>query len=168
MSRRPIATGCKEPARRFEPKLTRRKVLWLTCRVYTGPPGIDKAGKTATGQGREPMQKQITIRPAGGTWVIRAGGAVIGESSGALELDEVGHAPVIYFPREDVAMAFLDRSDHRTHCPLKGDASYFDIMSKSRSYGNAVWSYVDPREEVAEIREYLAFHQQEGVTVEQV
>ncbi|KUF09138.1 DUF427 domain-containing protein [Pseudoponticoccus marisrubri] len=114
------------------------------------------------------MSKHITITQAEGTWVVRAGGAVLGESSDALELVEGDMAPVIYFPRSDIGMAFLERTDHSTHCPHKGDASYFSIMSKSTTYENAAWSYEDPSEDVARIKDHLAFYQQDGVTVEQV
>ena len=114
------------------------------------------------------MSKHITITPAEGTWVVRAGGAVIGESSNALELAEGEMPSVIYFPREDIAMAFLDRTDHSTTCPHKGAASYFSIMSKSRTYENAVWSYENPGDDVAAIKDHLAFYVQDGVTVEQV
>lgn len=112
--------------------------------------------------------KHITITPATGTWVVRAGGAVLGESSRALELVEGDYPPVIYFPREDIGMAFLDRTDHATSSPHKGEASYYSIMSKSRTYENAVWTYENPEDEVAEIKDYLAFHVQDGVAVEQV
>lgn len=99
---------------------------------------------------------------------MRAGGAVIAESTNALELTE-GEMPfVIYFPRSDVAMAFLDVSAHTSNCPHKGEASYFDIVSKSMTYSNAVWSYEDPKAEVAEIKDRLAFWVQDGVQVEQV
>lgn len=114
------------------------------------------------------MQKHITVTPASGTWTVRAGGAVIAESSNALELAEGDLPFVIYFPREDVAMAFLDASDHKTTCPHKGTASYFSIMSKSATYENAVWSYEDPKDDVAAIKNHLAFAVQDGVTVEQV
>jgi uncharacterized protein (DUF427 family) len=56
------------------------------------------------------MAEHIRIRRADGTWVVRAGGAVLGESTNALELSESGYPPVIYFPRGDVAMAFLEAS----------------------------------------------------------
>jgi len=114
------------------------------------------------------MQKHITVRPAEGTWVVRAGGAVIAESANALELTEGDMPFVIYFPRSDVATAFLDASDHHTTCPHKGEASYFDIVSKSKTYSNAVWSYEDPQEDVAQIKDHLAFHVQDGVQVERV
>lgn len=114
------------------------------------------------------MSDQITIRPAEGTWTVRAGGAVLGESDEALEMTEGDMPFVIYFPRKDIAMALLDRTDHSTHCAHKGDASYFSIMSKSHTYKNAVWSYEAPKEDVAEIKDHLAFYVQDGVTVEQV
>ncbi len=82
------------------------------------------------------MAPKITIRKAEGTWSVRAGGAVLGESQNALELTEGDYAPVIYFPREDIATAFLDRTDHSSHCPWKGDASYFSIVTKSQTLTN--------------------------------
>jgi uncharacterized protein (DUF427 family) len=114
------------------------------------------------------MTREISIWTAAGTWVVRVGGAVIGETSRALELAEPGYAPVIYFPRDDIAQAFLDRSDHKTSCPFKGEASYFSIVSKSRTYENGVWSYENPIATVAAIKDHFAFVIQEGVTVEQI
>lgn len=110
----------------------------------------------------------ITITPATGTWVVRAGGAVLGESSNALELQEDGYPMVVYFPRGDIAMAFLDRTDHSTACPHKGAANYFSIMSKSTTYVNAAWSYEDPKADVAQIKDHIAFSVQDGVAVERV
>ncbi len=114
------------------------------------------------------MLKQIAVRPASGTWVIRAGGAVLGESSRALELTEGDKPLTIYFPREDVAMAFLEPSGYRSTSAALGDAEHYHIASKSRSYDNAVFSYTDPKPEAAEIKDYLAFDLQDGVAVEQV
>ena len=111
---------------------------------------------------------KITITPAEGTWVVRAGGAVLAESTNALELHEEGHAPVIYFPRTDIAMAFLDRTEHSSTSPEKGVASYFSIASKSKTYENAGWSYEEPADAVAAIRDHIAFHEQDGVNVERV
>ena len=113
------------------------------------------------------MADHITIRPAGGTWVVRAGGAVLGESSDALELIEGDMAPVIYFPRSDIAMAFLDESDTTSHCPRKGDARYFTIVAKSGPIQDAVWSYENPSDAVSPITDYLAFYTSK-VAVEQV
>lgn len=114
------------------------------------------------------MTSYITIRRAPGKWSVRAGGAVLGETENALELTEGDYPAVIYFPREDIATAFLDDCDYTTHCPHKGDATYFSIVTKSKTLKNAVWSYEAPKEEVARIKGYLAFTSNEGVAVEQL
>lgn len=114
------------------------------------------------------MADRIRIRKAPGIWSVRSGGAVLGESSNALELTEGDLPPVIYFPRADIAMAFLDRTDKVTHCPHKGDANYFSIVNKSTTVENAVWTYETPHQAVAAIKDHLAFHELDGVTVEQL
>lgn len=119
-------------------------------------------------QGTEEMSNAITITKANGTWVVRAGGAVLGETSDALELVEGDLRPVIYFPRADVATAFLDPSDHTTHCPHKGDATHYSIVTKSTTLKNAAWSYENPLEDVARIKGYLAFYKGDKVAIEQV
>ncbi|WP_158964231.1 DUF427 domain-containing protein [Chachezhania sediminis] len=114
------------------------------------------------------MADHIKIRRAEGTWVVRSGGAVLGETNNALELTEGDYAPVYYFPREDIAMAFLDRTDKVTHCQWKGDANYFSIVSQSGTVENAAWTYENPMEAVAAIKDHLAFYASEDVTVERV
>jgi uncharacterized protein (DUF427 family) len=104
------------------------------------------------------MADHIKIRQAPGTYVIRADGAVIGESSRALEMIEGTYAPVIYVPREDVAMALLDASDRQSTCPWKGEASYYSIVTGSRVLKDAVWSYESPIDGMAEIAGHLAFY----------
>lgn len=110
----------------------------------------------------------IKIRKADGTWVVRAGGAVLAESKTALELSEPGYEDVIYFPRDDIAMAFLDETEHHTHCPHKGDASYFSIVTKSQTLENAAWSYQAPKEAVARIKDHIAFVPGDYLAVERV
>ncbi len=104
------------------------------------------------------MADHIKIRQAPGTYVIRADGAVIGESSRALEMTEGSHAPVIYVPREDVAMALLDPSDRQTTCPWKGEASYYSIVTGSQVLKDAVWSYETPIDGMGQIAGHLAFY----------
>ena len=113
------------------------------------------------------MPDHTNITEATGTWVIRAGGAVLGESSNALELKEGSYPPVIYFPRDDIAMAFLDRTETTSHCPWKGDATYYSIQTKSVVIKDAAWSYDAPLDGVAEIKGHLAFYA-DKVTVEQL
>ncbi|MFK7868948.1 MAG: DUF427 domain-containing protein [Roseobacter sp.] len=114
------------------------------------------------------MAAHINIRKSEGTWTIRAGGAVLGESSNALELSEGDYPAVIYFPRSDIAMAFLDATDKSTHCPHKGDASYYSVVTKSTTLENVAWSYENPKEDMARIKGHLAFYTNGDVTVEQI
>lgn len=114
------------------------------------------------------MADHIRIRKAPGKWSVRSGGAVLGESSNALELSEGDYPPVIYFPRDDIAMAFLDKTDKTTHCPHKGDASHYSIVNKSTVTPNAAWSYENPHDGVAEIKDHLAFYVGDSIKVEQI
>lgn len=113
------------------------------------------------------MTDDISIRQMPGTWVVRAGGAVLGESRRALELSEGSLPPVIYFPREDLAMALLEPSDTRTTCPKKGEAVYFSIVAKSGTIADAAWSYETPHDAVAAIAGHIAFYPDKA-TVEDV
>lgn len=114
------------------------------------------------------MAQHISIRKAEGTWSVRAGGAVLGESANALELVEGDYPPVIYFPRDDIATAFLDETDKTTQCPYKGEARYFSVITKSTTLENVAWSYEDPKDGVARIKGHLAFYPSDTVTVEQI
>ncbi|MFQ6549571.1 DUF427 domain-containing protein [Aestuariibius sp. 2305UL40-4] len=113
------------------------------------------------------MADHIKIRKAEGTWAVRAGGAVLGESANALELTEGDYPPVIYFPRDDIAMTFLEPSDRTSYCPHKGDAAYFSIVAKSGTIPDAVWTYENPKDGVAQIKDHLAFYT-DRVAVEQL
>jgi uncharacterized protein (DUF427 family) len=113
------------------------------------------------------MSDHIRIREAPGTWVVRAGGAVLGESARVLELTEGSYAPVRYFPRADIAMAMLDRTSRASTCPWKGQASYFSIVTPEERLENAVWSYEMPKDGCAAIAGHLAFYP-DRVTVERV
>jgi uncharacterized protein (DUF427 family) len=72
-----------------------------------------------------------------------------------LLLEEGSYSPVYYFPRKDVKMDRLARTSHSTHCPFKGDASYFSLKGGAE---NAVWSYEQPFDEMLAIKELLAFY----------
>lgn len=104
------------------------------------------------------MADHIKIRPANGTWVVRAGGAVLGETSDALELIEGDMPPEIYIPRSDIAMALLDTSETRAQSPDRGEANYFSIVAKSGVIKDAAWSYATPNPGLEAIAGYLTFH----------
>lgn len=83
---------------------------------------------------------------------------VIADSRRVLTLNEAGYNPVHYIPRADIDMRLLHATTHHTHCPYKGDASYFTISANGRSADNAVWSYERPFPAVAVIKDHLAFY----------
>lgn len=104
------------------------------------------------------MADHITISEASGTWVVRASGAVLGESSAALELVEGDMPAVIYFPREDIGMSFLEQTQTTTTCPHKGTATYFTVSGPDGDAVDAAWSYETPLEAVKEIAGHIAFY----------
>ena len=114
------------------------------------------------------MGDHIKIRPASGTWTVRVSGAVLGETTNALELSEGAAAAVIYFPRKDLAMALFDQSDRSSVCPHKGTATYYSIDTGSGVIKNAAWSYEEPLEDVGQIAGHLAFYASDDVTVEEL
>ena len=113
------------------------------------------------------MADHIKIRTAPGTWVVRAGGAVIAETTSALELAEGSYDPVIYFPRSGIGMAFLDKTETTSHCPHKGDATYFALSIKSGTIADAGWSYEAPLPGMERIKDHIAFYP-DKVTIEQL
>ncbi|ABD55661.1 DUF427 domain-containing protein [Jannaschia sp. CCS1] len=113
------------------------------------------------------MADHISIRTASGTWVVRASGAVLGESANALELTEGSSAPVIYFPRSDIAMSFLEKTTSTTRCPYKGTATYFTVSGPDGESVDAAWSYEDPNADVSAIAGHIAFYT-DRVTVEKL
>jgi uncharacterized protein (DUF427 family) len=85
-------------------------------------------------------------------------GEVVAESERTLVMHETGYAPIAYLPRADVRMDLLRRTEHHTHCPFKGDASYWTIEVGGRRAENAAWSYEDPFEEAEIVRDHIAFY----------
>jgi uncharacterized protein (DUF427 family) len=100
----------------------------------------------------------ITISPAEGTVRVSVAGQIVAESTRALRLEEKGYAPVYYLPRNDTEMSLLVRSTHGIHCPYKGDAAYYSIPIGGTKSEDAVWTYEEPYEAVANIQGYLAFY----------
>jgi uncharacterized protein (DUF427 family) len=100
----------------------------------------------------------ISITDAGATVRVRVNGRVIAESSQALRLEEKEYPPVYYIPREDADMSLLVRTTHYTYCPYKGDCTYYSIPMGGAKSEFAVWTYEEPYEAVARIKDHLAFY----------
>jgi uncharacterized protein (DUF427 family) len=75
---------------------------------------------------------------------------------------------VQYIPREDADLSLLTRTDNATHCPYKGDASYYSIKVGDRVAENAIWSYEQPFPAMAEIAEHLAFYSNRVDAIEEL
>lgn len=89
---------------------------------------------------------------------VEFNGTWIADSRRVLVLHETRHPPVFYFPPEDVRFDFLEKTALRTHCPFKGDASYWTLRVGERVAENAVWSYEEAMDDAEPIRRYLAFY----------
>ena len=100
----------------------------------------------------------ITITPNQAHIRVSVAGKIIADTRRALTLQEANYPPVLYIPREDADMALLERTQHHTYCPYKGDCSYYSIPSGGQRSSNAVWTYEDPYQAVAEIKNHLAFY----------
>jgi uncharacterized protein (DUF427 family) len=103
---------------------------------------------------------RISTKPASVRVQVKFKGEVIADTRDAVALEEAMSgstvAPIVYYlPRKDVKMARLERTAHRTHCPFKGDASYYSLKNGPE---NAVWSYEQPYDEMTAIKERLAFY----------
>jgi uncharacterized protein (DUF427 family) len=105
---------------------------------------------------------RVDTRPSSTHIRVIYKGEVLADTRDAVELHEsygegkkTVAAVVYYIPREDVKMDRLSRTSHSTHCPFKGDASYFSLKGGAE---NAVWSYEQPYDEMAAIKGHLAFY----------
>ena len=98
---------------------------------------------------------------------VTAGDVVIAETSKALTLKEAKYPAVQYVPRQDANMALLERTDRVTHCPYKGDASYYSVKADGKTLDNAIWTYEAPFPAMTEISGHLAFYP-DKVKIEEV
>ncbi len=100
----------------------------------------------------------IDIAPSRTRVRVIVAGKTIADTTDALSLREASYPPVIYVPRKDVDMAALEKTTLSTHCPYKGDASYFSIPAGGARSKNAIWSYEDPFDAVLAIKDHVAFY----------
>ncbi len=100
----------------------------------------------------------ITVERNPARVVVSVAGRVIADSRDALTLRESSYPAVQYIPRKDVDMSLLERTDHGSYCPYKGDASYYSVPAGGDRSVNAVWTYESPYAAVAEIKDHLAFY----------
>ena len=110
----------------------------------------------------------ITIEPNPNRVRVLIGGVIVAETTRALTLKEATLPPVQYIPREDAQMDLFDRTDHTSHCPYKGDATYYTVTAGGIVARNAVWSYEQPLPGVREIAGYVAFYPEKVDAIEEL
>ena len=101
---------------------------------------------------------QIFIEDCGRRLRVMMNGVTIADSTRMRILFEDGHLPIYYFPMADVRMDLLHKTTHTTHCPYKGDCSYWTIAVGDKQSENAVWGYENPIPQSEPIRGHVAFY----------
>lgn len=101
--------------------------------------------------------QDIEISPTKNQVSVIFNGKTIAQTKSAMYLREANYPIVIYIPLTDVDQNFLKPSDHSTHCPYKGDASYYSLADGKEISENAVWYYPDPCPLVEKIKDHVAF-----------
>lgn len=100
----------------------------------------------------------ISIEPNPARVTVSVAGRTVADTRRALTLKEASYGAVQYIPREDVDMTLLERTDHHTYCPYKGDCAYYSIPLGAERSLNAVWTYEAPYAAVAAIKDHVAFY----------
>ncbi|TPN14879.1 DUF427 domain-containing protein [Mesorhizobium sp. B2-1-3] len=118
---------------------------------------MDKIANPAPGFQRNP-DKVITVEPYKGTVTVRAGDTVIASSTNAKVLTEAPYPAAFYIPFADIDFNKLSGTQSSTHCPYKGDASYWSVLPAGEAGKDAMWAYEQPFDEMAEIRNHGAFY----------
>jgi uncharacterized protein (DUF427 family) len=106
---------------------------------------------------REHPEHRVRERAIGARMRVAVDGDVIADSGDVVKVEEDGNPPRYYFPREDVQMERLERSATTSKCPFKGEAHYFDVNSNGRRLKDAVWTYEEPYDEHADLKDRVAF-----------
>lgn len=100
----------------------------------------------------------ISITPNSAHITVTVAGRIIADTRQALTLKEASYPAVQYIPRQDVDMSTLQRTEHSSYCPYKGEASYYSIPAGGERSVNAIWTYESPHDAVAAIKDYVAFY----------
>jgi uncharacterized protein (DUF427 family) len=129
----------------------------MTLTIGTGPFG-DQGEKTFNFEVEAPRNHVLYFEDSPRRVRAVFGGETVADSRRVKLMHEKGYLPVYYFPRSDVRMDLLEATDHTTHCPFKGEASYWSVKVGDRVAENAVWGYPEPIASAPPLADYLAFY----------
>jgi len=82
----------------------------------------------------------------------------ISETNNSMRVLETSHPPVYYVPPQSVQHRFLIRTDKKSFCEFKGDATYYTIKVGDKVSENAAWSYHYPSTGYESIKDFVAFY----------
>jgi uncharacterized protein (DUF427 family) len=122
----------------------------------TGPLGRKPAGTFNFEP--PPTGRALYLEPSPKRIRVEVGGEIIADSLRAMLLHESGHQPVYYFPPDDVRAEVIEPSERHTHCPKKGDASYYTIRVGDHVVESGAWYYPEPIEGAPPIKDLIAFY----------
>jgi uncharacterized protein (DUF427 family) len=106
-----------------------------------------------------PAGRVIFLEPTPKRVRVEVGGETIADSRRAFLLHESGLQPIYYFPPQDVRADVLEPTERHTHCPKKGDASYFTVRVGDRVVENGAWYYPEPLDSAPpELKGLIAFY----------
>jgi uncharacterized protein (DUF427 family) len=107
---------------------------------------------------RDHPEHTITVEPFEGVVNVKFRDVVIASTDRARLLREKGHDPVLYLPFEDIYFVHLKKAATTTHCPFKGDASYWNVKGQDEAAKDVMWAYEHPYDEMLEIKDHGAFY----------
>jgi len=128
----------------------------MTLTIGTGPFGPESAG--VFNFEREGPAHVLYLESSPRRVRVQLSGKTIADSKRVKLLHETGLLPVYYFPYGDVRTDLLERTDHETHCPFKGDAIYWNVRVGGRVAENAAWAYPEPLEGAPPLADHVAFY----------
>jgi uncharacterized protein (DUF427 family) len=114
----------------------------MSLSLGSGPLGTRPAGAFNFGFDGAPAHR-LYFEPYPRRVRALIGDRVVLDSVRGRLLYESNHLPQLYVPLEDLDASLMERTEHSTHCPFKGDASYWTIEA-GRTVENAVWAYERP------------------------
>jgi uncharacterized protein (DUF427 family) len=89
---------------------------------------------------------------------IEFGGEIIADTTDAKRVLETSHPPVYYLPPEDINMDYLEEISGSSYCEWKGQAHYYDVVVGDKRAQKAAWSYANPNQRFAAIKDHIAFY----------
>jgi uncharacterized protein (DUF427 family) len=129
----------------------------MALTMGTGPFGKHPAG-TFNFEPDAPKHHALYLEPSPRRVRGVLNGETVVDSTDVALLHETGYLPTWYFPRSDVRFDLLEATDKTTHCPFKGDASYWTIRVGGAVGENKVWGYPQTLPETPDISDRVAFY----------